>query len=114
MLDVVGLGRHFHRPRIGPRVLRWPEDQDAGARAIPIRPFRSLAVQRRDNQFLLAIAIDIGPSDSVKRGFRGDRKDFPGRSGAGRILPDPLQGAGVLAHPPAPSAMSRRPSWSMS
>ena len=99
VLNVVGLTGHFHRPWIRSRVGRGSEDEQTGARTIPVRSFRALPMQRRDDELLLAIAVDVRPSDAMQRRLREDRKDLPRGRRAGGILPDPLQRAGVLTSP---------------
>ena len=81
-------------------VLGWlgPEDQQARGRT-GRSPVVSLAMQGRDDQFELLVAIDVRPLDSMQCRFGGNREHFPRRRRPGGILPDPLERAGVLPRP---------------
>ena len=99
VLNVVGLAGNFHRPGFGLRFRRRLEHQQTSTRSIPIRSLGAFAVQRRDDQLELLVAVDVCPLDPMQRRLGGNLKHLPGGSCAGCVLFDPLQGTGVLARP---------------
>ena len=91
------LGDDLLRPRIGLRIGRRPERQQPGAGAF--RPLDALRVERRDDQLELLVAVDVGPLDPVQVRLGANREHLPRGRAAGRVLPHPLQRAGVGPRP---------------
>ena len=92
-------------------------DQHADALPFaPVRPLRAAALERGDDELLLAGALDVAPPQAVERGLvEPDRVDLPGaRSSRGPATGGCWPGRCRAACQPAPRAKSIRPSPSMS